>query len=157
MESQKGFEQVKGILDEYSFSYQESLDDFAFYLPFKGEDFSSDVTIIIDNEYFILESTFPVKVPSDKFDEVSLFFSHLNVHFKMGHFFVYRNLGEVAFRATGMFNTTGKNLEKLISLTLNMVENHMKSVMSIAFGDKDPVEVYRGLFNDSTVGEKVGI
>lgn len=155
MDSAQNYNQVKEILTSLDLNYEEIENDFK--LLFEGNDVPMNVTISVDSEFYRVEAYHPSRIPSEKISSLSVFFSLLNPHFRMGHFLVYTSTNEAVFRATGMFEATTENIESLIALSLRMIENHLKSITSIIFGESKPHEVYDQIFNQYINEETVEV
>lgn len=155
MEVEQNYNQLQEILDSLEYKYEQIENDFS--LLFEGNDVPLNVTISVDNEFYRIEGYLPSRIPSDKFFDLSIFFGLLNPHFRMGHFLIYRSTNEVVFRVTGIFKAVAEDIESLIALTLSMVENHLKPIMSIAFNGSKPTEAYDQIFDNYTKEEKVEV
>jgi|GEM_PF-6559827 len=149
MDVNKNYSEFKKILNELELVFEEQ--DNKFIVPFSTDDgngdYSTDLIINIDEEYFIIESAFPTNVPMERLSEVSIYLHLINARLKMGKFIIDLKSGKVAFSSAGLFETTKSQVWKTIGLVLNMAEQQIKPVYSVGFGEKDPIDVYEEFFS----------
>lgn len=152
--AEQNYNDLENILTKSELFFEKQ-EDYSLIIPFRGEDFSTDIAIHVDEDFYILECLLPTIIPFERRPEIALYLTFLNDRVKMGRFSFDMSSGEVAFNTTGMFEIIESHVQKLIGLTLNMAKQQIKPVYAIAFGEKEPLDVYNDFFDETSAEETV--
>lgn len=159
MSATNNYQELIEILSSIGFAYDEvkDVEEKSVVIPFRGEDFSTDLFISVDDAFYMMECKYQVSIPVDKRQKVTTYISMINLRIKAGKFLIDLNSGEVFFRVAGLFPTVNDQVDTLISLTLSMIDGQLKPIMSIAYGEKEPEEVLKEFFMVSPEEETVKV
>lgn len=154
---EKNYNELKEIFDSIDIGYNEDNQEFAFEVPFEFEEFIANLKFWVDDESCLLDTRFPINISKEKRVEVAIYFTLVNLRIKLGKFVINMDSGEAGFRIDELFQLTDGKVERIIGLTLNMIETQFPKVLSIVYGDKDPYSIANEFFSDLYSEETVEI